>query len=278
MFELIWRRFKRNPQALAGCALLSLILLFAIFGPLLSPYTYYDTHLAQKNLPPSFQHWFGTDDLGRDLFIRVWYGARISIFVGIAAALIDLVIGVLWGSAAALSGGFIDECMMRFADLLYSLPTLLVVIMLMVVLGQGLIPILIALTVLGWITMARIVRAQIIQIKRMDYIQAAHALGASSSRILFYHILPNTIGPIIVTMTFTVPGAIFTEAFLSFLGLGIQAPIASWGTMANEGLPALPYYPWRLLFPAVLISLTMLAFNLIGDGLRDATDPRECFV
>jgi oligopeptide transport system permease protein len=186
-------------------------------------------------------------------------------------------VGVLWGSIAAFCGGKIDELMMRSADLLYSLPTLLIIIMMMVVMGPGLLSIVIALTILGWITMARIVRAQILQIKEQDYIMAAKALGASFPRIFFYHLLPNAVGPIIITMTFTIPSAIFAEAFLSFLGLGVQAPIASWGTMASEGLPALDYYPWRLLFPGAFISITMLAFNLIGDELRDALDPKAAF-
>jgi oligopeptide transport system permease protein len=165
--------------------------------------------------------------------------------------------------------------MMRIADVLYGLPYLLVVIMLMVVMGSGLIPIIIAMTITGWINMARIVRGQVLQLKEQEFVMAAEVLGASFSRILLKHLLPNAMGPIIVTMTLTVPTAIFTEAFLSFLGLGVQAPVASWGTMASEGLPALRYYPWRLFFPAAFISITMLAFNLVGDGLRDALDPRQ---
>jgi oligopeptide transport system permease protein len=195
--------------------------------------------------------------------------------VGITAALIDVLIGVLWGGSAALSGGKTDELMMRIADVLYGLPYLLVVIMLMVVMGSGLIPIIIAMTITGWINMARIVRGQVLQLKEQEFVMAAEVLGASFSRILLKHLLPNAMGPIIVTMTLTVPTAIFTEAFLSFLGLGVQAPVASWGTMASEGLPALRYYPWRLFFPAAFISITMLAFNLVGDGLRDALDPRQ---
>jgi len=164
--------------------------------------------------------------------------------------------------------------MMRIADVLYGLPYLLTVIMLMVVMGSGLVPIIVALTIIGWITMARIVRGQILQLKRLEYVQAAIALGASPRRILLKHLIPNAIAPILVTMTLTVPSAIFVEAFLSFLGLGVQAPVASWGTMAADGLPAMRYYPWRLFFPATFISLAMFAFNLVGDGLRDALDPK----
>ncbi len=250
------------------------LILMALFGPLLTPYTYYETHLPLKNQPPSLEFWFGTDELGRDLFTRVWWGARISLFVGITAAVIDLIIGVIYGSIAGLWGGKVDEILMRFADIIYSIPYLLVVILLTVMLGSGLVTIILALTFTGWISMARIVRGQILQLKEMDYASAAYAIGASRSRILFRHLLPNAVGSIITTMTFTIPLAIFSEAFLSFLGLGIQAPIASWGTMAADGLSALMYFPWRLFFPAFFISLTMLCFNLVGDGVRDAFDPR----
>ncbi len=270
----VWRRLRRNKVAMAGLGALVFMAFFAIFAPFLSSHPYYETNLALKNQSPSKEFWFGTDDLGRDMFSRTALGARISLFVGISAALIDLVVGVVWGGIAALAGGKIDNLLMRIADILYAIPYLLVVIMLMVVMGSGLIPILIALTITGWIGMARIVRGQLLQLKEQEYIQAAIALGAGNSRILFKHLIPNAMGPIIVTMTITVPIAIFTEAFLSFLGLGVQAPISSWGTMASDGLPAMRYYPWRLFFPAVFISMTMLAFNLVGDGLRDAIDPK----
>lgn len=269
-----WHRLKCNKLALFGLITLAFLIFFAILGPFLSQYSYYETQLPLKNTAPNGKFWFGTDELGRDLFTRCWWGARISLFVGISASLIDLIIGVLFGSLAALLGGKAEEWMMRFADILYSIPYLLVVILLMVIIGPGLLTIILALTMTGWINMARIVRSQILQIKQQDYVRAAYALGASKRRILFQHLIPNAMGPIIVTLTLTIPSAIFAEAFLSFLGLGVQAPIASWGTMANDGLPALRYYPWRLFFPAFFISLTMLSFNLLGDGLRDALDPR----
>jgi len=257
-----------------GLCVLCLLLFMAIVGPFLTPYTYYETHLHLKNEPPSGRFWFGTDELGRDLFTRVWWGARISLLVGIVASMIDLVIGVFYGSLAALLGGKWEEFMMRVADILYSIPYLLVVILLMVVIGSGITTIIIALTITGWISMSRIVRSQILQLKELDFVKASHSFGASRLRILLTHLIPNAFGSIIVTVTLTIPTAIFAEAFLSFLGLGVQAPIASWGTMANDGLPALRYYPWRLFFPAGFISLTMLSFNLLGDGLRDAFDPR----
>lgn len=255
-----------------GLTLFALIFLLALLVPLLSPYPYDAIHLAAKNSPPSFAHWFGTDELGRDLFTRTCYGARISLGIGFAAALIDLVIGVFYGGVAAYVGGKCEEVMMRIADILYAFPYLLFVILIMVVIQSGLLSILAAMTVIGWITMARVVRGAVMQIRHQEYVLAAISLGASHFRVIRKHIIPNIAGPIIVTATLTVPSAIFTEAFLSFLGLGVQAPHASLGTMANEGLPALSYFPWRLFFPAGFISLTMLSLNLIGDSLRD-----ECY-
>ena len=273
-WEDVWVRLRGHRMAMAGIIVLLLVCTMAIVGPWISGKTYYETHLALNNQPPSSEFWFGTDDLGRDVFTRVCYGARISLFVGITAAFIDLIMGIFWGGIAALFGGRIDEIMMRIADILYAIPYLLVVIMLMVVMGSGLLTIIAAMTITGWIGMARLVRGQMIQLKEREYVQAAIALGAGRRRILLRHLLPNCMASVIVMMTLTIPTAIFTEAFLSFLGLGVQAPVASWGTMAAESLSAMRYYPWRLFFPAGFISLTMLAFYLVGDGLRDSIDPR----
>lgn len=266
---------KIDGAALWGLSFLVLIILMAIFAPLCSGHTYYDTQLHLKNQPPNAEFWFGTDELGRDLFTRCWWGARISLLVGVSASLLDLLIGVLFGGVAGLAGGSTEEWMMRFADILYALPYLLVVILLMVIMGPGLFTLILALTITGWINMARIVRGEMLRLKSLEYIRAAVAMGASRRRLLFRHLLPNAMGPIIVTLTFTLPSAIFAEAFLSFLGLGVQAPIASWGTMSHDGLSALRYYPWRLFFPAALISLTMLSLHLLGDRLRDLLDPRH---
>jgi oligopeptide transport system permease protein len=272
---VLWHRFKQNSFAYSGLLFLIFLFLFSLIGPWISGYSYYDIALEKANQPPSSEFWFGSDDLGRDLFTRVCYGARISLTVGLCAAFIDLFIGVLWGSIAAFAGGALDELMMRIADIFYALPYLLVVTLLMVIMGPSLVTILIAMSMIGWITMARIVRGQILLHKNQDYVLAAKAIGAGPGRLLFRHMIPNIIGPIIVTLTMTIPSAIFVEAFLSFMGLGIQAPTASWGTLASDGLPAIEYYPWRLLFPAFFITLAMLAFNLIGDGLRDAYDMRN---
>ncbi|CAM3770444.1 oligopeptide ABC transporter permease OppC [Aeromicrobium ponti] len=270
----VFIRFRKNKLALFGLVLLGLLIFMAIFGPYMTPYDYASNDLSNKNQPPSSEHWFGTDDLGRDVFARTWEGARISIFIGVAAALIDLIIGVIWGGIAGYKGGRTDEFMMRFADILYGVPYLLLVILLMVVLGQGLTTMIIAMSITGWINMSRIVRGQVLSLKSQEYVLAAKTLGANTNRIMSKHLIPNSMGPILVTMTLTVPSAIFTEAFLSFLGLGLTPPLASWGTMANDGLPAMRYYPWRLFFPATFICLTIFAFNVVGDGLRDALDPR----
>lgn len=251
-----------------GLALLIIIALLAVFGPILSPYTYAETSLPNKNLPPSWEHWFGTDDLGRDMFVRVCYGARISLTIGVSAALVDMVIGVIWGGVAGYFGGRVDEVLMRIADILFSLPYVLVATLLMVVMEPGMLSMILALSIIGWITMARVVRAHVQQLREQDYVLASQTFGGSAWWIIRNHLIPNSLTPIICTLTLSVPTAIFTEAFLSFLGLGIQAPMASWGTMASEGLPALSYYPWRVLFPIGFITLTMLAFNSLGDELN----------
>ncbi|WP_349410758.1 ABC transporter permease [Pseudalkalibacillus sp. SCS-8] len=269
-----WRRFKKNRLAMVGMILIGLLAIMALAGPSLTPYDYRTNDLMNANMAPSADHWFGTDELGRDIFTRNWQGARISLFIGLTAAVLDLFIGIIWGGVTGYIGGKTDEVMMRIADILIGIPYLLVVILLMVVLEPGLMTMIIAMTITGWINMARIVRGQVLGLKQQEYVLAANTLGAGLSRVMFKHLIPNTMGPILITMTLTVPTAIFTEAFLSYLGLGVQAPLASWGTMASEGLPALTYYPWRLFFPAFFICLTMFAFNVIGDGLRDALDPK----
>lgn len=269
-----WLRFCSNKSALVGSIILFFLLFMAIFGPYFNSYTSYELHLELKNQPPSLNFWFGTDELGRDVFTRTWWGARISLSVGIIAAVIDVLIGIIWGTTAAYFKEMTDEIMMRICDILYSIPYLLIVILLLVILGPGFTTIIIALSVTGWINMARIIRGHALQILESDFIQAANSIGASKKRIIFRHLIPNTFGTIITTVTLTIPVAIFSEAFLSFLGLGIQAPVASWGVMVSDSLSALRYYPWRLFFPASMITLTMLGFNLFGDGLRDSLDPR----
>ncbi|MBM3191201.1 MAG: ABC transporter permease [Chlamydiae bacterium] len=269
-----WKKLRANRLAMAALFCLIGLMLMAIVGPMLTPYTYYDTHLQLKNMKPCKMFWLGSDELGRDLFTRMWWGARISLSVGMVAAVLDIIVGVLYGAISGFIGGRVDELLMRFADILHSLPYLLLVILLMVILGPGIFTMIVCITITGWINMARLIRGQILQLKTTDFALAIKALGASRWRILLKHLIPNTLGSIVTMLTLTIPTAIFAEAFLSFLGLGVQAPIASLGTMAHDGLSALRYYPWRLFFPAGCICITMLCFNILGDALRDALDPR----
>lgn len=279
--QQVIHKLVKNKLAMFGLALIVILIAMAIIGPHMVSYSYSDQSLLDRNQPMSGEHWFGTDDLGRDMFARTWYGARISLTIGIVAALIDLLIGVTVGGIAGYwagrgkKGDRIDSIIMRIIEILYGLPYLLVVILLMVVMEPGLTTIIIALSATGWTGMARLVRGQILQLKNQEFILAAQVLGAKFSRILLKHLIPNTLGVIIVNLTFTIPSAIFAESFLSFLGLGVQAPIASWGTMTNDALGVILTGDWwRLFFPALMISLTMFAFNVFGDGLQDALDPR----
>ena len=266
---------RENRLAMAGLVFLAFLIIMAIIGPSLSPNSIEEQSIMNQNMPPSSEYWFGTDDLGRDVFARTWYGARVSLFVGIMAAMIDFFIGVIYGGIAGYKGGRTDHLMMRVIEVLYGLPYLLLVILLAVVMGPGLFTIIIALSVTGWIGMARIVRGQVLQIKNYEFVLASKTFGTKTRRIIRRNLLPNAMGPIIVQLTLTIPSAIFAEAFLSFLGLGIQAPHASWGGMLNDALGViLSGYWWRLFFPALFISLTMFAFNVVGDGLQDALDPK----
>lgn len=273
-WEDVWRRMKNNKVAMGSLIFLVLLGLAVILIPMFYPISYSDQNLMNANLPPGEGGPFGTDKLGRDLFIRVVYGARISLTVGIAASVINFIVGVVYGGISGYAGGRVDNIMMRIVDIIYTVPLMLIVILLMVWLGQGMKSILIAIGTTYWIGMARMVRGQIFSLKEQEYVMAAKTLGASDSRILFKHLVPNAMGPIIVTMTMSVPQAIFTEAFLSFVGLGVSAPMASWGVLCNDALETFTLYPWHLFFPAAALSLTMLAFNFLGDGLRDALDPK----
>ncbi len=268
-----WFRLKKNRLALTGLIIIAIVILIAIFGPIFSPYSYDAQKLVENNQPPSAKHPFGTDNLGRDLMTRTFYGARISLSVGFLASLIALGIGVPYGAVSGYFGGYVDNIMMRIVEVLYGLPFQLYVILLTVVLGTGLQNVFIAIGLVYWLDMARIVRAEVLSLKEREFVLAARTMGVSPWRIVFRHLVPNAIGPIIVTITLMIPQAIFTEAFLSFIGLGVNAPMASWGALASDGYPAIRVAPWQLLFPAGAISITMLAFNFLGDGLRDALDP-----
>lgn len=271
----------KNKLALLGLVLLMLIIFFALFGPVMVPYSASQQELTNSNQAPSADHWFGTDDLGRDMWARTWQGARVSLTIGFVAAFIDLVLGVIIGGVSGYMAGRgkmgdrIDNILMRIVEVLYGIPYLLVVILLMVIMEPGITTIIIALSITGWVGMARIIRGQILQLKSQEYVLAAEKLGTPHAKIISRHLLPNTFGIIIINLTFTIPTAIFAEAFLSFLGLGVQAPFASWGTMANDSLGViLSGQWWRLFFPGFMIALTMFAFNSFGDGIQDALDPR----
>ncbi|MCI5709187.1 ABC transporter permease [Veillonella caviae] len=270
-----WQRFKRNRLAVIGACIIITMVVLAIIGPMVSPYSYADQSLLEANQGPSLVHWFGTDTLGRDIYTRVMYGARISLTIGIVAGLLNLVIGVMYGGVSGYLGGKVDYIMMAIVDVLYGIPLLLYVILLMVIIGPGLTSIFAALGIAYWLNMARIVRSQIMKVKEEEYVIAAESMGIPKWRILWRHILPNCVGPIIITLTLAIPEAIFTEAFLSFIGLGVNAPMASWGVLAAEGISSMRSYPFQLIFPALAISITMLGFVFLGDGVRNIFDPKE---
>lgn len=289
-----WRRLKMNKVAMVSMWAIVFFVLIAIIGPMVSPYTYDQQLRGEEALGPSLKHLFGTDDLGRDLFVRCLYGMRISLSIGIIATIINIIIGVLYGGISGYIGGRVDNIMMRIVDILYSVPLMIYVILLSVTLrpsleklfdkysflsglgtvGAPLICMYIALGLTYWISMARIVRGEILSLKQQEYVTAAKTIGASGWRILIRHLIPNSMGSIIVTSTLQIPSAIFTESFLSFIGLGVDAPVPSLGSLASDGINGFISYPYRLFFPSLLLCLIILAFNLFGDGLRDALDPR----
>ncbi len=270
-----WRRLRKNKVAMFSMILLILIALMTLIGPMIANFEYEVMNKGMENLSPNSTFWFGTDNLGRDLFARVWVGGQVSIKIGLIGAVIDTVVGVLYGGVSGYAGGLIDDIMMRIVEILASIPYLIIVILIRVILKDGgITPLVLAMTITGWTYMARLIRGQVLQIKEQEYILAAKALGANSSRIIARHLLPNTLGVMIVAITFDIPGFIFGEAFLSFLGLGVQSPMTSWGALAQVGQQKMMFYPYQLIFPALAISITMLAFQLLGDGLRDALDPK----
>ncbi len=271
-----WNRMKRNKIAFYAMILIITLVILSIVVPLLSEYGYNENNLPSANQAPSFEHWFGTDGLGRDVFVRVFYGARYSLIIGFIAAFINIIIGVAIGSIAGFLGGKVDMLLMRIVDILYSIPLIIFVILLMTVMDgkSEILTLIISLSISYWIGMARIVRGEILQLREQEFVLAAKAQGANSSRIIIKHLIPNTVGSIIVTLTMLIPSAIFTEAFLSFIGLGLSAPKASLGTLTSEAMGSISVYPYQLLFPSLMICLIILGFNLFGDGLRDCLDPK----
>ena len=254
---------------------LGVVFFSAIFAPWITPYSYETQDTLNTLATPSFSHLMGTDQLGRDLFSRLIYGARVSLFIGISTTLLALVIGTIYGSISGYIGGRMDGFMMRVVDVIFALPDMLMIILITVMLGRGIAGMFIALTVVSWVTVARLVRGEVLRIKEKTYVEAARALGASSPRILMQEILPNILGLMVVTLTFRIPLAILAESTLSFIGLGIAPPFSSWGTMANEGWKSIKFYPHLILFPSLVIFFTILSFNFLGDRLRDDLDPRN---
>ena len=269
-----WHRLRRNHLAVFGGAVLITLSVLCLIGPWFSPYGYEQTDLYNTFSPPSFKHWLGTDQLGRDLLTRLLYGGRISLMVGLVATFVALTIGVVYGAISGYLGGKTDRFLMRIVDILYALPFTIFVILLMVFFGRNLLLLFVAIGAVEWLTMARIVRGQIMSIKRMEYIEAARSLGLGTPRIIFRHMIPNILGPIIVYTTLTIPGVMLLEAFLSFLGLGVQPPMSSWGVLIKDGAERMEEYPWMLIFPGTIFSLTLFSLNFLGDGLRDALDVR----
>ncbi len=270
----VWQRFRRDRLALAGLIVIAIMAVLCIVMPLISPYTYDGTDYMNMNSAPTLQHPCGTDSLGRDQFIRIMYGARISLAIGFVAAAINFVIGVVYGGLAGYIGGRLDMVLMRIVDILSSLPSLLYIVLIMLIFGSNMGSVILALCFTSWIGTARVVRSEVMHLKHSEYVLASRLCGATTWHLLIHHLVPNAMGPIIVSTAFLIPSAIFSEAFLSFLGIGIQAPMASWGSLANDAIPVMQMYPHLMLFPVLAICLTMFSFNFIGDGLRDALDPR----
>jgi oligopeptide transport system permease protein len=277
LWQLAWIRLRRNRAALGSAIVLGLMLLLVTLGPMLSPHSFDTPNWDYISGPPSLAngHVFGTDAIGRDLFVRTLYGGRISLLVGLVATLVALIIGVTWGAVAGFAGGRVDNLMMRTVDVLYALPFMFLVILLMVVFGRHFILIFVAIGSYIWLDMARIVRGQTLSLKQREFVEAARALGVSKPAILFRHIVPNLLGVVVVYVTLTVPKVILVESFLSFLGLGIQEPFTSWGALVNDGAQDMSFAPWALIFPGLFLATALFCLNFLGDGLRDALDPKD---
>lgn len=270
----VWRRFKSNKLALLGLIMLILVVAILYLGPMMSGKDYQYMDSSVKNLTPNKEFWFGTDDVGRDMFTRVCVGGRISIVMGLVCTLVMFIIGALLGAVSGLKGGLVDDLIMRFCEFIGNLPYLIIVVILSLIMGRSIFSLVFAMSLTSWVGTARMVRGQILQIKEQDYVQAAVALGANTKRIIMKHLLPNTLGIIMVEVTLSVPGFIFGEAFLSYIGLGVKPPETSWGALASAGQQRLMFYPHQLFFPSLMIIITIMAFHLIGDGLTDALDPK----
>ena len=269
-----WARLSKNTLALLGLITLAFLSVIAFLTPWIAPYGYEEQNLILGASSPSYQHLLGTDIFGRDMLTRIMYGGRTSLLVGFIATSVALVIGVSWGAVAGYVGGKLDAFMMRLVDILYALPFMIFIILLLVVFGRNLLLLFFAIGAVEWLTMARIVRGQVMTLKKQEFVEAAHSIGLPRHTIIIRHIVPNAIGPIIVYATLTVPNVMLLEAFLGFLGLGIQPPQSSWGLLINYGVETMEEYPWLLVFPGLALTITLFALNFLGDGLRDALDPK----
>ena len=269
-----WRRFKENKLAMVSSVILLIIIAMAIVQPMVSRYEYDEQDLFATNQGPSMEHLFGTDQLGRDIFTRCWSGARVRLLIGVVVAVLNGTVGILYGGIAGYFGGVADNLMMRLCELIGAIPSMLWMILLVLIMKPGVLPIIVAIGATGWIGMARLFRGQVLTLRETEFVMASRTMGAGSIWIIVKHLLPNAMSPIIISMANAIPGAIFSESFLSYIGLGLPLPLASWGTLASDGANQLLIFPYQLLFPALLICITMLCFNLMGDGLRDALDPR----
>lgn len=274
-FQSVKAEFTKNKRAVFGLIILVIVVLMAILGPVFSPFSYEDQNIALRNAAPTVQHLFGTDKMGRDIYVRILYGARISLGVGIVAAIVNLILGTLYGGIAGYVGGKVDMVMMRFVDIIYSVPSMLYIVLIMLWLGAGVSSIILGISITCWIGTARIVRSQVKSLREQEFTMAAFVLGASPKRILIKHLLVNAMGPIIVNITLMVPQAIFTEAWLSFIGVGISAPKASWGTLCDAASELIMVYPMQTIYPLVAICLTIISFNFVGEGLERALDPKR---
>lgn len=302
-----WLRVRKNKGAVVSIVILGILIIMAFVGPMISPYEYDAQNTKHNNLPPRIQglenvhwlpfdgtltrrngteynayevrkvdkyYWFGTDALGRDLFARVWTGTQVSLFIAFMAALIDMLIGVTYGAVSGYLGGRVDSILQRIIEVIVGIPNLIIVVLMILVLKPGIVPIIVALTITGWTSMARVVRAQVLKFKNQEFVLAAKTLGASDTSIVFKHMIPNMFGVIIINTMFSIPNAIFFEAFLSFIGLGLQEPHASLGTLVEDGFKSMIAFPYQMIIPSIMIALIMVCFNLVADGLRDALDPK----
>jgi oligopeptide transport system permease protein len=269
-----WIRLKKNTLAIVSLAILILFCVVALLTPVIAPYGYEEQDLLLGAVGPSLAHPLGTDIFGRDMLTRIMYGSRISLAVGFLASSVAVFIGVFWGAIAGYSGGRIDVAMMRLVDILYALPFMIFIVLLMVVFGRNILLLFLAIGAVEWLTMARIVRGQVLALKQQQFIEAALSLGLSHWTIIRRHLIPNILSPVIVYATLTIPSVMLLEAFLSFLGLGVQPPESSWGLLISYGVETMEEYPWLIFFPGLFLSITLFALNFLGDGLRDALDPR----